>query len=590
MLKRTLVLVFLVMTVAGFAWSEEDIFPMPADMEYLLPADPAFIAVISSVNELDRHWQAIEEMVDEEDGEPMDIVDYFSQQLPNAEVYLDFDRPLGFAMGLPDLMGGEEPAFTFILPVTGAFDEQAQQELEMEDATLFRRGDYLALSMDPFYSPGESQPYLAQGLNPGFFSSSIDLEMVIEAYRPLAEMGLGAMANAPAPPDTSLADPGSPAPVMSPEETEAMMDMAQILMDSARRFDLAVSVAGEDLTLHTGFAVQPGCPLDAGPQPSFEAALQLTRLLPKGGNFIQAMALDQTRQFEVIKPMYLMSMEDGLEDMHPEQAEAYRTWIASYMDSLDLFANPLAASMSMTEEGVTANMVMESADAETDLGRFADLFAGLSAADIGIQVKKMPTGKVSGVEVHSWTVDYDAEKLATFSSDPMNPQMGGTGRMQAEQMISFLRKVTPNVNMAVRGDNIILSADPDPSRLAHMIQASSQKRGAAIPEVAAVAAQAGDACQQVITGDMMSIISWVTEWMEEIEDEEYAAIQGNPIPFTSAFTIENGEYGLDWTMDMPSVQRFVQAMEQLEDMTDDDSDEDDEDDEAPVDSEDEDDE
>ena len=351
------------------------------------------------------------------------------------------------------------------------------------------------------------------------------------------------------------------------------MDMARFIMDSARRFDLAVSVAGEELTLHTGFAVHPDSPLDAGPQPSFEDALQLTRLLPKGGNIIQTMALDQTRQFEVIKPMYLMSMEEGLAAMPPEQAEAYRAWVASYIDSIDLFSNPLAASISMTEEGVTANMVMESADAGADLERFAALFAGLSDADIGINVKKMPTGKVAGVEVHSWTIGYDADKLAGFTADPMNPQMGGTGRMQAEQMIAFLRKVTPNINMAVRGEYLILSADPDPSQLTHMIQSSAQKRGAAIPEVAAVAARAGPACQQVINGDLMSIISWVTEWMEEIEDEEFEAIQGNPIPFTSAFTIENGEYGVDWTMDMPSVQRFVKAMEQLEAIDDDDEDE-----------------
>ena len=79
MLKRTLVLVFLVMTVAGFAWSAEDTFPVPADMEKLLPADPAFIAVISSINELDRHWRAIEEMMDDGGEDPTDIIGYLSR-------------------------------------------------------------------------------------------------------------------------------------------------------------------------------------------------------------------------------------------------------------------------------------------------------------------------------------------------------------------------------------------------------------------------------------------------------------------------------------------------------------------------------
>ena len=217
------------------------------------------------------------------------------------------------------------------------------------------------------------------------------------------------------------------------------------------------------------------------------------------------------------------------------------------------------------------------AKAAASLDRFAELFEGLSAADIGIKMKKMPTGKVAGVDVRSWTVDYDPAKLAGLSSEPLNPKMGGTGRMQAEQMIAILRKVTPNINMAVRGDYLILSADPDPANLAHMIQLAGQRRGAAHPQTAAVAAKAGPACQQVVVGDLMAVLAWITELMEEIEAEEYAAIESNPIPFSAAYTIDGPAYGLDWTMDMPAVKRFAQALEQmeaLENMHDDDDDND----------------
>ncbi len=138
--------------------------------------------------------------------------------------------------------------------------------------------------------------------------------------------------------------------------------------------------------------------------------------------------------------------------------------------------------------------------------------------------------------------------------------------METEEMIAFLRKVTPNINMAVRGNHLIISADTNPANLAHMIQEAGQRRGAANPVVSAVAAKAGPAVQQVVTGDLMAVIAWMTEWMEEIEEEEYTAIKGNPIPFSSSMTIDGASYGGQWTMDMPAVKRLVEAVQELEEM------------------------
>ena len=246
----------------------------------------------------------------------------------------------------------------------------------------------------------------------------------------------------------------------------------------------------------------------------------------------------------------------------PEQGEAYRAWIETYLESVDLFVNPMAASIQMSEEGMAANVVMKCEDPSANLDQFAELFAGLSAIDMGIKLKKMPTGKVAGVEVRSWAVQFDEEKLAAISNEPKNPQMSGLSSLQADQMIGFLSKVTPNINMAARGEHLILSADNNTANLAHMIQMSGQRLGAANPEIAAVAAKAGPGCQQAVTGDLMAILAWVTEWMEEMEGEEIVTIENNPIPFSSSLTIDGPSYAGQWTMDMPAVKRFVKAMEE----------------------------
>jgi len=564
MLKHVIFVGCLILLTAGTVWGADDTFPMSEDMLKLMPADPAFILAITSVNDLERQWQLIEEMLDDGtgDSEEIELIAMLKEQVPHFDEYADPDRPLAVAMGLPNLMGGEEPNIIFIVPIRDSF--AGREELGNERVDIIFEGNYLAVSSASGYTPAIETPNLAQNLSPGFVTARLDLEMILAAFGPMVEMGLAGMPMGPATPDTSETGEITPATGMTPEEAAAMGDMARTIMASSLRLDLALRVEGETLTLHSGYAVSEGSPLDPGPQPSFEDALQLTRLLPAGGNIIQTMAMDQTRQFEVFKGFYLASLEKAIAGMPPEQGAAYRAWAENYLASVDLFANPLAASLKMSHEGMTANMVMECTDAPATLERFAGLFDGLSAADIGIRLKKMPTGKVAGTDVRSWVVEYDAEKLAELGPQPTNPQLSGAERLQAEQMIAILRKITPNLNMAARADYLILSADPNPANLAHMIQMAGQRRGAANPEVAAIAAATGPSCQQVVVGDLMAILSWVTEWMEELNEEEYATMQGNPIPFTSAFTIENAEYGADWTMDMPAVQRLIKAMMEME--------------------------
>ena len=140
-------------------------------------------------------------------------------------------------------------------------------------------------------------------------TARFDLEMILGDFGPMVEVGLTNMPMGSADSDTSV--------------TAAMFDMTRTIMASSLRLDLALRIEGETLTLHSGYAVTPGSPLDPGPQPSFEDALQLTRLLPAGGNIIQTMAMDQTRQFEVFKDYYLANMNKAVAGMPPEQGDAY---------------------------------------------------------------------------------------------------------------------------------------------------------------------------------------------------------------------------------------------------------------------------
>lgn len=269
MVKRVLITVILVLLAAGMAWGTENRFEMPADMQKLMPADPVFIMAVTSVNDLDRQWRAIEEMMDDgHSAERVDIVGMLSKELPQFAEYADLDRPLAVAMGLPALMGGQKPPITFIVPLSESFNDQVKEEMEAEEMLHFFEGDYVAFSMDPAFTPSGRAPELAAALKAGFVTATLDLDAVLQSYRPLADMGLDSMGNSPAVADTAGGAEDAAPPAVNAEEIRAMQDMARAIMDSARRLDMALQIEDDALTLVTGFSVHQEAPWTRDPSPN----------------------------------------------------------------------------------------------------------------------------------------------------------------------------------------------------------------------------------------------------------------------------------------------------------------------------------
>jgi len=102
MLKRVIFVGCLILLTACSAWGADDSFPMPEDMLKLMPADPAFIFAVTSMNDLERQWLLIEEMFDDGTGddEEIDLVAMLKEQIPHFDEYADPDRPLAIAAGL----------------------------------------------------------------------------------------------------------------------------------------------------------------------------------------------------------------------------------------------------------------------------------------------------------------------------------------------------------------------------------------------------------------------------------------------------------------------------------------------------------
>ena len=192
MTKRLLSLLILVISLAIFQSAfAAGLFELPADAQKLLPADPAAVVGIASVNELLDQYMDVQTAFEEEGkGSREQLLEAFEQQLPRFAEFVDFDRPLVLAAGLPDLMTGGDPPLTYILPLKADFQDRDNMLAEAGFASHAIAGNYLAISTVPEYVPAATPPALSGHLAAGVIAMTLDLEMVVLNFGPFLEMGL----------------------------------------------------------------------------------------------------------------------------------------------------------------------------------------------------------------------------------------------------------------------------------------------------------------------------------------------------------------------------------------------------------------
>lgn len=558
MCKRYLVLLLAIGSVAAPSVFAAGNFELPLDLQSLLPEQIAAVVAISSTNEFaDQYEELLTAMNEDEEISREDVFELFDHVADNFTTYVNLDRPLVMAVGLPDMMGGGDPPFTIILPVREGIEEVAELSEDDEFAKSVFEGEYLALSTDPAYTPSQITPSLVEHLPAGVLSGTLDLESVILNFRPFVEMGLAGIPTRPegAPTDSI--------PGFSIEEATALAETVRKVMDSATRLDLSLDRDRDLVTWHTGLGVKPGSALDPGPQPDFERALALTAALPEDQDFLQVLALDQTRMFTHFQDYYLIMMKNSLGGMSDDQADRYGAWVEKFIASMELWAQPMAAALHMEENSMAVVAVMESDDAEAAVAELSEILTGMNELGIGYALTRRDDEKVAGADFHVWDVDIDLAQFEAVMPHHEGPAMTGTARMQAEQVVSILRKVMPRIYVGNKDGRVFMASDGDPEALARTVKRAG-KRSQPVHAVADIAAKAGPGCQQIVTGDLLAILNWVTELMEELDEEQRVVFAGNPIPFQAAVTIDGQDFGFDMGMDLPALSALIQAVEEME--------------------------
>ncbi|MCB1185310.1 hypothetical protein KDM41_17970, partial [bacterium] len=516
-------LILLLAAATAFA----DGFAVPDDARRLLPGETTAVVAVASLDEvLDEIVTLAHRFDPDSDVQRDSILADMGDDFATLAELVDPRRPLFLAGSLADPMAGTEPPLVFVLPKAAGADLAKLPAAATRHGPALTEGGYFAISSIPGYVPGPAASDLAAHLPAGVVSVSLDLGTVVTDYGAFLEMGLAGIPTRPngTPPN----DTGA----MTEDEAAAMAEALRAIAASVERLDLALGRRDNLFTSHLGLGVKPGSALDAGPQPAFATALDLTGALPADATLWQVVALDQTRIFASFRDYYLVSLGQSLGGLSGPQREAYEAWVADYLDAMDLWARPLAAGLTPDGESMLSHAVMAHDDPAAALDRLAALIDGLGSLDIGYQLTPRDPSELAGVPFRSWDIAFDLARFEAAMPDAGNPAMTGAARMQAEQLVSIMRKVVPRIQLGAGRDHLYFAATTDTDDLAKMVRRIEKGDfGRPRADVSRVAAAAGPACRQVVVGDLHGLMQWVTDIMSEIDADEKATLLAHPIPF-----------------------------------------------------------
>lgn len=530
---------------------------LPDDLRRLIPADAVAIVAVKSVAAVDQMVAKVAAQFPDEENSMPSLVEMLSDQMPALLDYLDTTKPLAVAVGMPNLMMGGMPDLTYILPLQRGVAVDDSLGAQWGFPEQIQSGQYLALSSAAVQAPAEELSDLSDHLAAGTASATLDISRLYEEFGAFLEMGLAGI-----PVRATGTEPDS-TDAMSIEEAEVVKELLRSSVASLSRFDLSLDLSGDEISVYAGLAVVPGSVLDPGPQPEFGRALALTRALPNEADFLQVTAMDYTFLMDTFRDYYLMVAGQSMVDMEAEQRALYDTWVENYLNDLEIWTHPMATSLRLADSQMAFHGLMEMNDGPAALEQLTNTFAELSAIDMGYLVNRQSDETVAGVNFRVWEVDLDLETIESMVTDQRPPAMSGADRMEPAQMISVLRKMMSRIYIGTADGLLFLASDDDTEALAEMIE-KSRKQGKPEANIARLADASGEHVQQIITGDMMAVMNWFTEWLEEMDNEEREVMKGNPVPFSAVATIFAGETGVTFKTDMAALSGLMRAFVELD--------------------------
>jgi hypothetical protein len=414
----------------------------------LVPKDAFFVLRIASLDEaqaiLRSLWQAF---VPEEDAEAINLRELLQAVAPGADLTLVAgDRPLAIAFSLDAT--SQEPVPTAILPIADmdAYKASLPEPGAGAPAPLVR-GSYVAHSQVPGYQPAAEAPALALGAPAGTLAASVDLETLIETFRPMIEMGLDQA-------EQMMDMQAVPAAGMDPGEMIALyLDGVRAVLDSAERLDLSFAAPRGETDFGWSLSVAEGSPMaalaGAGPTSIRETA----KLADGSAPMVMLFGFDMAKSMALFESFF-----DAVLDVYPEPARAdLRRYMDAQKELYPLFGSSMAISGSFDAKGMRFAYFMKPTNPEAFVEKYGEALGKAGGSAMGIFIGELAQIEVEGLRVTQVSFNMDVAKL----TEAMGAAGGAAGDPEgAEMMRSFLERMYPpegmRLSLASRGEHAVM--------------------------------------------------------------------------------------------------------------------------------------
>ena len=518
-------------------------FVVPDDAARLIAPGSALVVAVSSLAAAETEWQALAAAFGSvPTSRDYSLLSAFGDGLPGFAAVVDHDRPLFVAVGLAGLVLGSGPDFTFVFPFQGDLTQLKFQGPGSPFVNLQQSGGYAALSSSTLLRP-MARP-TAIPLPEGVLAATLDLGLSLKLGLPMLETGMMQLATS-RPDSTGALQPA----MITVEDAEAVNASLRTVARCVTRLDLAIRRDGDRLVTMDRLLVVPGSELSPGPQPSFSEAAQLTSLLPPGSDLVQVAAMDLTRPFAVFEALYLSDMKRTAAQLPPDAARDYTAWYGDYLGLVPLTAQPVAASLKVTDRGAVVHAVMKTRDGADAFRRVTGLLDRLSALPVALRLESLADEGFPGAEVRAYRVNLDADALLA----PVPAAAGSPQAVQMAQVAGLFSRLIPEIRLARSGKYLLASADRDRAALGAMIAACRDEdlRGKVDPRPYDAAARGDGHVQEVIAGDLTAMWRWFAGLAGNVEGAPpLPALEGlEPLPCRMTMSAWDGGFAGTFSVD-----------------------------------------
>jgi general secretion pathway protein G len=378
------------------------------DFERLVPKDATLLARAESVEGLAAQVERMRTLIAPTEAAitPAKLL----EDLPLDATKADTKGPIGFAMVML-------PAGQFMTFILKSADPQAlveSVELPPGSFQTLVSGPFVGLMMNPpnlcAYALNEAPGRVTTGRLSGLCSVRIDLEKLIQIFRPVIDMGLAQVEQML---DSGAMDSSTPFDMSA--FMEVYLDFIRDLRDSAELLDAAVEVRGSKADLRLGLSTLEGSPLAGYAKPEKVDWRGLARRLDGKAAVQMAASFDSAGLFESILPMYESILNKGFTGGNEESAAAFHAYFARLRQLLPLMGRTYATSVDLGPEGVRVDAYYKSPDPPALLAALRECMADPAFASFGLRIGEAAKRKLGGLEVTQWSYDIDAEKLLSKS-------------------------------------------------------------------------------------------------------------------------------------------------------------------------------